>query len=252
MSINLLDESDFILPDWPAPTCVKAFVSTRKAGFSQGAYRAFNLSLATGDDPEFVTRNRETLVKNWGWSTDSLCWLKQVHGTRIINASVEHHESEADGIFSTTSGWPCMVTTADCLPVLLCNLEGSFVAAIHAGWKGLAAGVLSSALNCYSGDQSQLLVWFGPAISKQHFEVGPEVYATFVALGRNRADCFQAGQGDRWYADLVALAKLALIEEGVKHFFGGKLCTYEMKDRFYSYRRDGQKSGRMASAIWID
>jgi YfiH family protein len=173
-----------------------------------------------------------------------------VHGNRVV-AWGENSESEpeADAIFSDQAGQVCAVLTADCLPVLFCNRAGTKVAACHAGWRGLAAGVLEATVLAMDCESAQLIAWLGPAIGPQTYKVGNEVYESFVNLNIDNTIAFRR-HGNLWLADLYELARLALARAGIKQVSGGQHCTYTEQSRFFSYRRDGQ-TGRMASLIWL-
>ena len=238
---------EFIRPDWPAPSGVRALVTTRRGGVSRPPWDDFNLGHHVDDDPAAVAENRRRLAAAAGLP-GPVVWLEQVHGVRI--ATPEAPDSRADGRFSDRPGEVCAVLTADCLPVLLCNRGGTAVAAVHAGWRGLLAGVIEAALACFDDEPSAIMAWLGPAIGPQAFEVGGEVRAAFVAEDRRAADHFAPGRAGRWLADLYGLARLRLARAGVGAVHGGGFCTFNEQDRFFSYRRDGQ-TGRMASLIWL-
>ncbi|MBU2885200.1 peptidoglycan editing factor PgeF [Gilvimarinus agarilyticus] len=250
-------ETDFIIPEWPAPTTVRALTSTRLGGASRGGYASNNLALHVGDDESLVRENRQRLVE------DKLIprapqWLEQVHGDKVVEASADGWVQTADACFTRQRELPCAVLTADCLPILLCNTAGTQVAAVHAGWRSLAAGIVRKTLATFSDDTPELMAWLGPAIGPAQFEVGVDVLEAFFAsaIDDQHADmiagAFTAGQKPmRFMADLYALARAELNGAGVDRIFGGDFCTYEQGDRFYSFRRDGKGSGRMASIIWL-
>ena len=176
-------------------------------------------------------------------------WLKQVHGTRIVQAGAEHL-ALADGSWSRTPGQACVVMMADCLPVLLADRDGEVVAAVHAGWRGLSAGVIEAAVTAMKVAPVALSAWLGPAIGPQAFEVGPEVRTAFVDHDAAHALAFVAGHGDRWMADLHALARRRLERIGVADVHGRTRCTFTEERQFYSFRRE-RVCGRMAALIWI-
>jgi len=178
------------------------------------------------------------------------CWLNQVHGTDIVTSGRFDKPPEADGATSGDSGHVCVVRTADCLPVLICSVEGSVFAAVHAGWRGLAAGVIENAITKLDRDPTELLAWFGPAISQPCFEVGAEVRDAFLESDPDAAVCFVVNPGGRWQADLYALARRRLNAVGVNNIYGGGLCTYLEDERFFSYRRD-RACGRLVSFIGL-
>ncbi|MDD7803989.1 MAG: peptidoglycan editing factor PgeF [Endozoicomonas sp. (ex Botrylloides leachii)] len=248
-SIKALSER-YILANWPAPTNIHAFITTRKHGVSKAGYASLNLSVRSGDQPEQVAINRQRVSNDWGW-TSSPCWLHQVHGTTVVDAATTRSESEADASVSRSVNVPAIVMVADCVPVLFCNYSGTCVAAAHAGWKGLAAGVLESTIASMQCPPAELLAWIGPAISQPFFEVGPEVRHAFIKVYAEAEQGFISGKGDRWMADLHFLAQQRLQRAGVKNIYSANQCVYKQKDVFFSYRRDGKKSGRMAAAVCI-
>lgn len=239
--------------NWPAPANVKACFSLRKANgvtceldsVSSPPFNDMNYALHVGDVPEVVRRNRQQLCRTIGQNT--IQWLEQVHGVDIVKAGI--HECKADAAYTDQSAQVCSVMTADCLPVFFCDQAGSQVAVAHAGWRGLAAGILQNTLKKFTKPE-EVLVYFGPAISLKAFEVGDEVRAVFVQQLPILETCFTSNKNKKWMADLYSLARLLLAEQGVSHFYGGDRCTYSEADAFYSYRRDGQ-TGRMANLIWL-
>lgn len=240
----------FISPDWPAPARVRAFTTTRAGGTSSGPYASFNLGDHVGDDPVAVGRNRELLRAVLALPAEP-AWLRQVHGIRVIDAAQADAPREADGAWSAQPGVVCAVLTADCLPVLLCNRVGTQVAALHAGWRGLAAGVIEQGVGSLSGAPDDLLAWLGPAIGPQAYEVGPEMMAAFVNKNPSAETAFAPTGDGRYLADLYALARLRLSALGVTRIYSGGFCTFTDRERFFSFRRDGT-CGRMASLIWLE
>ena len=249
---NVGKSSRYITPTWPAPEGVKAFVTTRRGGVSIGAYQSFNMGLNSGDNKESVLLNRKQLTTDWNWK-EPVLWVKQIHGTRLVSAvnMMDDQVIEADGVWSNSPGAVCLVLTADCMPVFLCSKTCQCVAAVHVGWRGLAAGVLESAISTLPEKPDNLLAWMGPTITKKYFEVGPEVRNAFLNNNPDVQKAFKQGKEDRWYADLVYLARNQLQSLGVSNIYGGEYCTWQNETLFYSYRRDGKASGRMAAAIWI-
>ncbi len=237
----------WIIPDWPASPNVRAVSTTRQGGVSVAPYDSFNLGSHVGDDPISVSANRTRLAASLQLPTMPV-WLNQVHGTRVVNAAGA--EREADVAYTGERGIVCGVLTADCLPLLLCDAQGARVAAVHAGWRGLAAGVVEAALDVM-GEGKNLLAWLGPAIGPNAFEVGSEVREVFLAHSARAEQAFQPSGSGRWLADIYQLARQRLAARGVTQVYGGKECTYSDAKRFYSYRRDG-KTGRMATLIWIE
>ncbi|MBK1720993.1 peptidoglycan editing factor PgeF [Thiocystis violacea] len=240
---------ELIRPDWPAPTSVKACCTTRSGGLSTGPFASMNLGDHVGDDPGAVAANRERLRASLGLPAMPV-WLRQVHGCDVAVLGDAPAPCEADAALARAPGTVCAVMTADCLPLLMCDDLGMRVAAVHAGWRGLAAGVIDAAVAAMASDPARLLVWLGPAIGPDAFEVGAEVRAQFVARDPAAAQSFRPS-GDRWLADLFGLARQRLSRLGVSRVYGGEDCTYAQPERFFSYRRDGV-TGRMASLIWLE
>ena len=240
----------FIPPDWPAPARVRAVTTTRAGGVSHGPYASFNLGDHVGDDPAAVARNRELLRAALKLPADPV-WLRQVHGNQVLNALQVDAHNKADGAWTAQPGVVCTVLTADCMPVFLCDRAGTKVALLHAGWRGLAAGVIEQGVRALGVAPEEVLVWLGPAIGPNAFEVGPEVKAAFVQNDSAAEAAFAPANTGRYLADLYALARLRLSALGVSRVFGGGFCTFTERDRFFSYRRDGA-CGRMASLIWLE
>jgi YfiH family protein len=240
----------WIVPDWPAPARVRAFVTTREGGVSRGEHGTLNLGTRCGDDPARVAANRAVVREHL---PSSPRWLSQVHGTEVadLDPAGEGGVVAADAAATSAAGRVACVLTADCLPVFLCREDGTRVAAVHAGWRGLAAGVLENAVAAVGGDASRVLAWLGPAIGPSAFEVGPEVRQAFVSAHAEAASAFARGREDRFMADLYALARLRLGRAGIGGVWGGGFCTYTENDRFFSYRR-AKESGRLGAFIWID
>lgn len=237
-----------IVPEWPVPPNVRALQTTRSGGVSAAPYDSFNLGDHVGDAPQAVARNRQLLS---AVMPSEPVWLQQVHGTVVANADNAGCLIRADASVARRRGSVCVVMTADCLPVLLCDEAGTVVGAAHAGWKGLAAGVIEETVRAMGVAPQQLIAWFGPAISQRAFEVGSEVRDTFVAQNVHAAEAFQQGNDGKWMADIYLLARLRLQTLGVSKIYGGELCTYSDAARFYSYRRDGV-TGRMGTFIWLE
>ena len=241
-------EIELIKPDWDAPPNVRGFTTTRNGGCSQGPWRSLNFGRSCGDDPAHVEQNRRLLS---ALLPGEPRWLSQVHGTSAIPWEQAGTPGvKADAVFSTQAGQVCIVQTADCLPVLFCDRAGTRVAAAHAGWRGLAAGVLEATVTALGGEPQNLMAWMGPAIGPEAFEVGRDVYDAFAGLNAENAVAFKPHR-DRWLADLYQLARLALERAGVGQVSGGNHCTYTDAERFYSYRRDGV-TGRMAAVVWLE
>jgi len=239
--------ADWLIPDWPAPVGIKACVTTRAGGISLAPFDSFNLGDHVDDDPVAVAHNRALLTSRLHTQP---AWLKQVHGINVVEASPAE-VLQADASWSQTPGVACTIMTADCLPALFCNRQGTQVAAAHAGWRGLAAGVLEAAVDSYADAPSEVMVWLGPAIGPQAFEVGPEVRDAFIATHPETIEAFVPSvNAGKFMADIYQLARMRLAAHGVKAVYGGGLSTYN-DERFFSYRR-GARTGRFASLVWID
>ena len=240
----------WIVPDWPAPARVRAFVTTREGGVSEGEFGSLNLGARSGDEPARVEANRRAVRAHL---PSSPRWLAQVHGTAVadLDAQDEGAMAVADAAATSVAGRVAVVLTADCLPVFLCLGDGSRVAVAHAGWRGLAAGVLENAVAALGGESSRVLAWLGPAIGPSAFEVGPEVREAFVSVHDGAAGAFAARGESKFTADLYALARLRLMRAGVTSVSGGGYCTHTERSRFFSYRRV-KESGRLGAFIWIE
>ena len=245
--------------DWPAPVGIRACVTTRHAGHSLGPYAAGNLGDHVGDELAHVQANRADLLSSLA-GVKSIQWLRQVHGTQVYSAGTGGEPSvpEADAIVTAQSRLACAVLTADCLPVCLASTVSDRIAVAHAGWRGLAAGLLEETVRSLDGEPAAIVAWLGPAIGPCHFEVGEDVRAAFLAASPDAetasdlSSAFRpAGQLGKWYADLYQLARYRLQLAGVRQIFGGGLCTVcDAQGRFYSYRRDGKASGRFATLVY--
>jgi YfiH family protein len=240
--------NDWIVPDWPAPPRVRVLVTTRQGGVSRGNFAAFNLAAHGGDDAAAVATNRKILRQHL--PGDPL-WLEQVHGIRCVDAASVQRGEAADACVAHAPKQVCVVMTADCLPVLLCDTAGSAVGIAHAGWRGLAGGVIESTVAAMACPPSRLLAWLGPAIGPQVFEVGDDVRGAFVAVDAAAAAAFAPQTSGKWHCDLYRLARQRLKACGVGEIGGGGFCTFSDAGRFYSFRRDRQ-TGRMASFIWLE
>ncbi|BBL87904.1 laccase domain protein [Vibrio rotiferianus] len=238
-----------ILPNWPAPKNVKAFASTRVGGFSSAPYQGLNLGAHVGDDPSIVEKNRAWLAQQANMPSAPI-WLNQTHSTVVAQVSAPTTQVlDADGVFTSASNVVCSAMTADCLPVLLTNTQGSQVAAVHAGWRGLANGIVENALELFSGE---VMAWLGPAIGPQAFEVGEDVLQAFVDFDSQAHQAFTPRDVEgKWLADMSKLATQRLNKLGITQVFDSGLCTFQDKEDFYSYRRDAV-TGRQATFIWIE
>lgn len=246
---KLMAES-LLIPDWPAPANVRAVISTRSGGCSEGCYASLNLGDHVADNPYCVTENRARF-KQLAQMPAAPVWLQQVHGTTVLSVDkASPAGQQSDASVTSVAKVVCTVMTADCLPLLLCNAKGSQVAAVHAGWRGLCDGIIERAVEKFAV-ADQVLAYLGPAISQSAFEVGPEVRAAFVSKAAEARQAFVAGAEGKWQADLYLLARQRLQAAGVFQIYGGNFCTYAQSELFFSYRRDGQ-TGRMAASIWLD
>lgn len=244
------------VPDWPLPEGVHAVITTREQGDSQAPFDSFNLALHVEDEREQVLKNRSELLARCQ-KLEAIQWLDQIHSTACIEAQSDGQTRSADASFSRRAGTACAVMTADCLPLLFCDQSATQVAATHAGWRGLAAGIVAETVASFEVAAEQLSVYLGPAIGPQEFEVGIEVLEAFFSAARseNHLEAVSAAftpsiRPMRFYADLYALARAELLALGVTEIYGGEFCTVRDEDRFYSYRREKQ-TGRMASLIWL-
>jgi len=242
-------ELDIIVPDWPAPPHIRALCTSRSGGVSRGGFASLNLADHVGDVSEHVTENRLRLRQNLHL-TGQPQWLHQTHGIEVIDLD-RSRSREGDAAVTSTPNLIAVVLTADCLPVLVCNAEGSEVAAAHAGWRGLLNGVLEQTVLQMHSSAVDLLVWLGPAIGPQQFEVGEEVRQAFMQYSADNAPFFAPTRPGHYLADLYAIARLRLNKLGINHIYGGEFCTYSDSAAFFSYRRD-RNCGRQASLIYIN
>ncbi|CAM5327352.1 peptidoglycan editing factor PgeF [Thauera mechernichensis] len=238
-----------LCPDWALPKGVGALLTTCEGGVSAGDFASFNLGAHVGDDPAAVASNRARLRAHL---PSEPAWLDQVHGCTVVNAESVTGHVRADAAVSRTPGRVCAVMTADCLPVLLCDDDATVVAAVHAGWRGLAAGIVEATVAHMAVAPSSLRAWLGPAIGPGAFEVGDDVRCALADSDEEAAQAFVAGAAPgKWMADLFMLARLRLRRLGVERVDGGGACTYSSPRQFYSYRRDA-RTGRFASLVWLD
>ncbi len=243
---------DWLPADWPAPPGVRAGVSLRGGGVSEGPFASLNLGAHVGDDADRVAENRRRLCASLALPAEP-AWLTQVHGTGIVHLDGEPASGPADAAVTGRPGVVCAVLTADCLPVVLARRDGARVGVAHAGWRGLCDGVLEAAVAAVAepGEPPELVAWLGPAIAQHSYEVGGEVREAFVERDPLAAACFAANERGRWQADLYGLARRRLAAAGVGRVYGGGRCTHTEVGAFFSYRRDGQ-CGRMATLIWLE
>lgn len=247
--------NDWIIPDWPAPVAVKSLFTTRNGGISHSAgeaYATMNIGAHVNDNPTDVAHNRALLSAHLPAQPQ---WLKQIHGTEPVRIEcVSTANPEGDAAYSRHPGVVCAIMVADCLPVFLCDTAGTVVAIAHAGWRGLAGGIIEKTIEAMDAERDKLIAWLGPAIGPKHFEVGSDVYDAFIQHSPATEGAFSAihrTHEKKWLADIFLLTRQRLTENGVTAIYGGGICTYSDPQRFYSYRRDGE-TGRMAALIWLE
>lgn len=241
---------DWIVPDWPAPSHVCAVVTTRSGGVSAGPYATMNLGRNVGDEATSVAENRRRFE---AFLPAQPAWLNQVHGTTVASFPASAPPGPADAAVTREPGVVCSIMTADCLPVLFTDRSGSVAGVAHAGWRGLAAGVLDASVAALANlgvRPGELLAWLGPAIGPAAFEVGADVHSAFCDVDVGAAPCFVPHRKGKWHADLYGLARRSLARAGVTSVHGGGFCTLSDTARLFSYRRE-RDSGRMATAVWL-
>jgi YfiH family protein len=247
---------NFIVPNWPAPSNVKALQTTRIGGVSHIPYASLNLGAHVNDDANAVAKNRQLLSS---YLPSEPVWVNQVHGVEVIDAARSTCLQNADASFTTQANVVCVTMTADCLPVLLCDKAGTVVAAVHAGWRGLCDGAIEAAVNKLPVENSEILAWLGPAIGPDAFEVGDEVRQQFMQHDHRAEQAFKRHgshkENQKWLCNMYLIAQQHLNKLGVTQIYGGSVnesfCTYTDEARFFSFRRDNV-TGRMASLIWLD
>jgi len=242
----------YLQPDWPAPHNVRAFSTTRVGGFSASPFESYNLAKHVQDDVRDIEKNRSQLRSQLNMPTDPY-WLEQLHTTDVVDLSQKQNANiifQADASCSKQVNQVCAIMTADCLPILITDKEGRWVAAIHAGWRGLSNGIIQNTIKEYPDASNQLLAWLGPAISQKHFEVGSEVVNRFISNNSKNEQYFRKKQNGKFMCDLYGIAR-SILQCLAVQVYGGGHCTFAEKNLFYSYRRDGM-TGRMASLIWIE
>lgn len=238
---------NWLKPDWPLPAHIHAAVTLRSGGVSNGSYASLNPASHVHDNPEHVEQNRRIIHQQLNLPAEPI-WLQQVHGVTVVKADQVTDVPEADASYTDQAHTVCAILTADCLPILFCGDHGKVIAAAHAGWRGLQAGIIAQTLTAM--DCHDVSIWLGPAIGPSQFEVGDDVRAAFLGNHSQHASAFVASQPSKWLADIYQLARQQLAELGIEQVFGGGLCTVSDSQRFYSYRRDGANTGRLASLIW--
>ena len=242
MSLGWLD------PDWPVPLGIRALSTYRGGGASSGRFASLNLGDHVGDEPKAVAENRARLAREAALPSEPQ-WLAQVHGVRVADLDAGPPLEPADAAFTRQQGRVCAILTADCLPVLFAAESAEIVGAAHAGWRGLAAGVLEATVRAMHVAPERMLAWLGPAIGPEHFEVGGEVREALLAQDAGAHEAFKANSRGRFMANLELLARRRLEALGISRIYGGGECTYSSTDKYFSHRRDGN-SGRQATLIW--
>ena len=244
------DNVRWIPADWPAPKHIYAGTTTRIGGCSLGTYSSMNLASHVDDNPGHVSQNRILLGERLSLPDEPL-WLQQIHGNKVINLATENINQPADGAYTNKQNQICVVLTADCLPLLLCNTAGTEIAAIHTGWRGFSGNIISNTLNAFATRPQELMAWIGPNISANHYEVGEEVRTACLKIINDPGGAFKQGRPGHWFADMQMLVRQQLLCAGIQDTYGGEYCTYTDYQHFYSYRRDGI-TGRVASLIWMN
>ncbi len=238
----------WLQPDWPASVNIHAITTLRTGGVSQGDYTSLNLATHVGDNPDLVKQNRQIITNLLSLPSEPV-WLNQTHSNIAVEAHQVTMPPQADASYTGQPGVVCAVMTADCLPLLVCSTDGTEIAAIHAGWRGLLDGIIDNTIMALHRDD--ILVWLGPAIGPECFEVGAEVRDAFLAKSVNFSSAFKIAKNNKYLADIYQLARINLAKLGINKIYGGGFCTMTEHERFYSYRRDKQ-TGRMATLIWRD
>jgi len=233
---------NFIQPTWPAPKNIKSCCTQRAHG---------NLATHVNDDPAVVARNRQLLSQQLNLPSEPI-WLEQIHSNIVVPADKNFLGYQADASFSIEPNQVCAILTADCLPILLCNQAGKKIAAIHAGWRGLANEIIENTLNKFDESPENILAWIGPGISGKVYEVNDELRTIFLTKNKLFKDCFIRNNKNNWLADLPAIAKNIFNAHGIENIYGGEHCTFSEPEKFFSYRRDGSNTGRQASLIWLE
>lgn len=235
-------------PDWPSPANVRAAMTLRTGGVSQDGYASLNPATHVGDNAESVRRNRQIIKMLMDLPSEPV-WLNQIHSNVAVKAITIETAPQADASYTDQPNVVCAVMTADCLPLLVCSADGTEIAAIHAGWRGLLHGVINNTIAALHSND--LLVWLGPAIGPESFEVGKDVHSAFVTKSSEYSSAFKQHSDEKWLTDIYLLARINLASLGINKVYGGGLCTVADQERFYSYRRD-KHTGRMATLIWRD
>lgn len=235
----------YIQPDWPAPSCIKAFTTLRQSNIGLRQLETSPEQAKAGNI------NRPLLKKTFNLLHDPI-WILQNHTSIALEAKAENDGKIADALFTNKNQTVCAILTADCLPVLLCDRQGQHVAAIHAGWRGLANDVIESTLRALNLPPGDVVAWLGPAIGPEKFVVRKDVYDIFTQKHAEATVCFESVSAEQWLADIYQLARLRLNKQGINAIYGGGLCTHTDQERFFSFRRDGKILGNIVSVIWIN
>lgn len=235
--------------NWKAPKNISALSTTRIGGYSKAPYDSNNLAFHVNDNEHDVEKNRQQLIELLALPSDPV-WLEQTHSTICVVPEKESNR-DADAATTQSTELPLVILTADCLPITLCNRQGTEIAAIHAGWRGLYNGIIENTLAKMKSDPNDLLAWIGPAISQEHYETSEEVYHSFTSKYSPSKIAFKPSTENKWFANLPLIAELVLNSLGVKDVCQSNLCTYKLKNEFYSYRRTSQ-TGRIATLIWFN
>jgi len=238
----------WIEPDWPVESNIHAAVTLRSGGLSKGVFQSLNPALHVNDNSETVLANRKAIAQMLNLPSNPI-WLEQVHSDRVIKIDKNTAVQQADASYTDQADVVSVVMTADCLPVLLASSDGTEIAAVHAGWRGLLAGVIANTAAMFKADN--IIAWLGPAIGADCFEVGGDVKSSFINKSVQFSSAFKQKSEEKYLADIYQLATIDLAALGITQVYGGGFCTVTDKERFYSYRRDGE-TGRMATLIWRD
>ncbi len=238
-----------ILANWKAPKNITALTTTRLGGYSKAPYDSNNLAFHVGDNPQDVEKNQQQLIELLNLPNKP-AWIEQTHSTICIIPEKENTR-EADAATTQSCNHPLVILTADCLPITLCNQQGTEIAAIHAGWRGLCNGIIENTLTKMKSSSSDLIAWIGPSISQKNYETGEEVYQSFIKNYPQSQIAFKPSKPYKWFANLPLIAEQVLNSLGIKAVYQSNLCTFELKDELYSYRRAAQ-TGRIATLIWFN
>ena len=244
-----MQAGNWIAANWPAPAHIRAGTTTRLNGASLPPFDGFNLAGHVGDRPDAVAGNRAQLRRRLNLPEEP-AWLQQQHGNKVIEPGAQE-AAPADGAYTRAAENVCAVLTADCIPLLLCNRDGTEVAALHVGWRGLCSRVIESGVSMFVAAPHELLAWIGPHIRQQNYETGADVVSACASIWPETRTAIRPGRPDHWYLDLAGLVRAELQQLGVTQVYDSGRCTYADKDLFYSWRRDGV-TGRMASLIWME